>query len=84
MIYKKCGDCVAECDGCGKENDELFVSFSDRDLWVCEQCLKEDFDEAFENWKAEHLVNLDAEYEEQDEQDAIDAEEQYRDMREDN
>jgi hypothetical protein len=37
----------------------------------------------FENWKSEHLVNLEAEYEEQDEQAAIDAEEAYRDMRED-
>lgn len=83
MIYKKCGDCVADCDACGKENDELFVSFSDPNLWICEECLQEDFAEAFENWKGEHLVNLDAEYEEQEEQAQIDAAEQYKDMMED-
>lgn len=83
MIYRKCGDAVCECDGCGEECTELFHSFSDPDVWVCEDCLKEDFDEAFENWKVDHLVDLDYEESKQDEQNAIDSEEQYRDMLED-
>lgn len=81
MIYRKSGDAVCECDGCGKECTELFESFSDPSVWVCEDCLQEDFDEARENWKADHAVDLDYEEKRQDEQNAIDSEEQYRDMR---
>lgn len=81
MIYRKSGDAVCECGGCGVECTELFVAYSDRALWVCEDCLREDFVEMFEDWKAEHAVDLDYEESRQDEQNAIDAEEAYRDMR---
>lgn len=65
-IYRKCGDLVAECDGCGEECEELFIAYSNKDTWLCEDCLKEDFDEAFENWKVENFVDLEAEEEKQD------------------
>lgn len=82
-IYRKGGDVVAECEACGAECTELFFAYSDRALRVCEDCLEEDFKEMFEEWKADHAVDLDYEERRQDEQNVIDTEEAYRDMRED-
>lgn len=83
MIYRKNDDVLGECDACGEECAELFESLNDKDVRLCEDCLRDDFAEAFENWKAEHFVDLDFEERRQDEQARIDAEEQNRAMRED-
>lgn len=83
MIHRKNGDVLADCDGCGEECPEVFESFSNPSVWVCEKCLEEDFKEAFENWKAEHFIDLEDEERRQDEQARIEAEEQNRAMRED-